>query len=97
MWEYHGSMATLEKRVQVLLSAEQYARLEAGAKNERVSVGAYVREAIDDRLDRKRADAKAALARLWAWADENPMPAMSAEEWSEHKDDLLNRPSLMEI
>ncbi len=90
-------MATLAKRVQVLFSAEQYARLEAAAKSERVSVGAYVREAIDDRLDRKRSDAKAALERLWAWADEHPMPTMTEGEWAEHKDDLLNRPALTGI
>ncbi|GAB2527423.1 ribbon-helix-helix protein, CopG family [Paramicrobacterium agarici] len=90
-------MATLEKRVQVLFDPEQYARLEAEARAERMSVGALIREAVDDRLDRKRSDARAALEELFARADENPMPAMSAEEWEEHKDDLLNRPSLMDI
>jgi hypothetical protein len=90
-------MATLEKRVQVLLSAEQYARVEAAAKRAHVSVGAYVREAIDERLDRKRSDAKAALERLWAWADEHPMPAITEQEWSDHKDDLLDRPALTGI
>lgn len=90
-------MATLEKRVQVLFTPEQYARLEAEAKAERMSVGALIREAVDDRLERKRADARAAMKRMWAWADEHPMPTYSAEEWEEHKDDLLNRPALLDI
>lgn len=90
-------MATLEKRVQVLFSAEQYARLEGEAAAERLSVGAYIREAVDGWMDRKRSDALAALERLFERADQNPTPAFTQEEWALHKDDLLDRPSLREI
>ena len=90
-------MATLEKRVQVLFSAEQYARLEAEATAERLSVGAYVRQAVDGWMDRKRSDALAALERLFERADRSPVPAPSAEEWDIHKEDLLDRPSLRDI
>ncbi len=97
MHVYDRAMATLEKRVQVLFSTEQYARLEAEAKAERMSVGAFIRDALEERLDRRRADAQAALEHLFAWADENPGPSFTPEEWQEHKEDLLNRPSLLEI
>jgi Ribbon-helix-helix protein, copG family len=40
-------MATLSRRVQVLLSSEQYRRLEGLANAEGISVGALVRRAID--------------------------------------------------
>ncbi|MGO2746113.1 hypothetical protein [Microbacterium sp.] len=90
-------MATLEKRVQVLFSAEQYARLEAEATAERLSVGAYVRQAVDGWMDRKRSDALAALDRLFERADQHDEPAMTPKEWALHKEDLLDRPSLREI
>lgn len=90
-------MATLEKRVQVLFSAEQYARLEAEAAAERLSVGAYVRQAVDGWMDRKRSDALAALDRLFERADERSEPGYTQEEWDLHKEDLLDRPSLRDI
>ncbi|MGM7698868.1 hypothetical protein [Microbacterium sp. A84] len=90
-------MATLEKRVQVLFSAEQYAQLEADAAADRMSMGAYIRQALDGWRDRKRSDALAALERLFERADRNPMPAMTQEEWQLHKEDLLDRPSLRDI
>ena len=40
-------MATLSRRVQLLLSPEQYKRLEALAGAEGISVGALIRRAID--------------------------------------------------
>jgi hypothetical protein len=40
-------MATLSRRVQLLLSPEQYKRLEAIADAEGLSVGALIRRAID--------------------------------------------------
>jgi hypothetical protein len=40
-------MATLSRRVQLLLSPEQYKRLEALADAEGLSVGALIRRAID--------------------------------------------------
>jgi hypothetical protein len=85
-------MATLEKRVQVLFSAEQYARLEAEAKIERMSVGAYIRDAVDKRVDRRRADVETAIQGLWAWADEHPVSAPTPEEWDAMKDEMWDRP-----
>lgn len=41
------SMATLTRRVQVLLSAQQYERLEALAQARGTSVGALIRQAVE--------------------------------------------------
>ena len=77
-------MATLEKRVQVLFDEELYARLEAEASAERTSVGAFIREAVSDRLDRRGVEAKAALKRLWARVDAEP--ARGPIDWASEKD-----------
>lgn len=90
-------MATLEKRVQVLFSAEQYSRLEVEAAAQRMSVGAYIREAVDNHLDRKRADARAALERLFERADRNPIPAPTPEEWDRMKDEMWDRPGMQDV
>lgn len=90
-------MATLEKRVQVLFSTEQYERLEAEAMLERMSVGAYIRQAVDGWMDRKRADAADVLQRLFDRVDSLPSSGDAAEDWDEHKDDLLNRRALTDI
>ncbi len=86
-------MATLEKRVQVLFSLEQYAEVEAAAKAERMSVGAFIRDTLDERMNRKRADARAAMERLWAWADANPGPPLDMEEWEREKDEMWDQPA----
>lgn len=90
-------MATLEKRVQVLFSTEQYERLEAEAMLERMSVGAYIRQAVDGWMDRKRADADDALQRLFERVDSLPSSGDVSEDWEHHKEEPLDRPSLMEI
>ncbi|QAY59122.1 ribbon-helix-helix protein, CopG family [Microbacterium protaetiae] len=84
-------MTTLDRRVQVLFDEELYGRLVAEAREERISIGAFIRDAVDERLDRRRADVQAALHRLWASADEVPQPA---EDWEDIKDDPLDRPVL---
>lgn len=89
---YHIVMATLEKRVQVLFSNEQYARVEAEAAQQRMSVGAFIREAVDERMQRKRADAKAALQQLFDWADKHPISAPTTEEWDVMKDEMWDQP-----
>ncbi len=94
---YDGAMATLEKRVQVLFEAEQYERIQAEAARQHMSVGAFIREAVDGWMDRKRVDARAAAKRLWAWADANPSPGITPEYWEAHKDDLNDRPALRDI
>ena len=84
-------MAALDRRVQVLFDEELYERLVAEAREERMSVGALIRDAVDDRLNRRRADAVAALRRLFASGDERPQPM---EDWESVKDDLFDRPFL---
>jgi len=92
-----SGMATLDRRVQVLFDEELYERLLAGAEADRMSVGAYIRQAVSDRIDRKRVDARTALTRLFAWADEHPVPAPTPEEWEQQKEELLDRPSVRDI
>ena len=94
MVTYDRPMATLERRVQVLFDEERYERLVEEAKAERTSVGALIREAVDERLNRRRADAKAALERLFARADEHPQPM---DDWTSVKDAPLDRPSLRDV
>jgi len=91
---YDGVMATMERRVQVLFDEERYERLVAEAKEERMSVGALIREAVDERLDRRRADAQAALERLWTRADAHPV---EMDDWDAVKEDLVDRPVLRDI
>ncbi len=54
-------MSTYSKRVQVLLSPEQFSRLQAIARSEGESVGSLVRNAIEDvylrRAEHERLDA----------------------------------------
>jgi len=73
-------MGTLERRVQVLFAPEQYAQLEQEARRTRQSVGAYIREAVDERLRTRRVDREAAWARLKASAAEGIGPAYEPEE-----------------
>lgn len=94
---YDDRMATLEKRVQVLFDPAQYERIAAEARSLRVSVGALIRETMDERLARRRADAQAALQQLWERADANPGPSYSPEQWETEKDALVDRPALRDI
>ncbi|WP_168197049.1 ribbon-helix-helix protein, CopG family [Agromyces laixinhei] len=87
-------MATLDRRVQVLFEPEQYAALEAEAAAAHMSVGALIREAVDERLARRRRDARAALDALWARADEQP--ARGPIDWAAEKESM-ERPFLREI
>lgn len=77
-------MATLERRVQVLFDEELYEQLVAEARDERVSVGAFIRDAVDHRLGQRRADAQAALQRLFASVDEQPSGPIDLAEEKEH-------------
>jgi hypothetical protein len=91
---YDGIMATLERRVQVLFDAERYAELEAEATASHQSVGALIREAVDDRLARRRRSAREALDQLWASADARPTPG--AIDWSTEKS-AFERESLRKL
>lgn len=67
-------MATLERRVQVLFDPARYAALEDLAATERMSVGALIRQAVDERLDRVRKTKREALGALLAIAEAHPSP-----------------------
>ena len=77
-------MATLERRVQVLFDPARYAALEAEAAAERQSVAALIREAVDERLDRRRQTRQEIVERLFARADAhlNSRPI----DWEEEKE-----------
>jgi hypothetical protein len=87
-------MATLERRVQVLFDPEQYAELEAEAAAVHLSVGALIREAVDERLARRRRSASEALDRLWARAD--ALPPTGPVDWEDEKE-LMERASLRDL
>jgi hypothetical protein len=88
-------MATLERRVQVLFDEELYERLLAEAKAQRLSVGAYIREAVEGRLrERRRMSPQEAMEALFRSGDEHPHPI---GDWETEKEDSLNRPILMDI
>jgi hypothetical protein len=79
-------MATLERRVQVLFDPAQYAALEQEAADQHRSVAAVIREAVDERLQRRRSTQSEALARLFARADEHPVSGPI--DWEAEKDSL---------
>lgn len=88
-------MATLERRVQVLFDEELYDRLLAEARAERMSVGAFIRAAVEGELrQRRRLSPMEALEALFRSGDEHPHPE---EDWESVKEDHLNRPILMDI
>lgn len=81
-------MATLEKRVQVLFDPERFELLVAAAREHGVSVGAFIREAVDERLDECASEApnerQLALQRLFARAEADP-GAYPPFDWEEAK------------
>jgi hypothetical protein len=88
-------MATLDRRVQVLFEEGLYERLLAEAQAERMSVGAFIRDAVEGRLrERRRLSPREALEALFRSGDANPQPD---EDWESVKEDLLDRPILRDI
>jgi hypothetical protein len=81
---YGVNMPMLDRRVQVLFSADQYEALKRLARAESRSVGAVIREAVDTRLDPDRAKRMAAWERLMERAKAHPTPAI--EDWEAVKD-----------
>ncbi|MDR1188808.1 MAG: hypothetical protein LBK95_15395 [Bifidobacteriaceae bacterium] len=76
-------MATLERRVQVLFDPAQYAALEELARSERQSVGATVRETVDQRLASRRTARRAAFERMITSAREQEQQPMG--DWEDVK------------
>lgn len=88
-------MATPEKRVQVLFDPEQYALVEAQARTNSMSVGALIREAVDEYLKRWRFESTRTLREMFKRADETPIvDPVSVEEWYRAYDDELARTEL---
>ncbi len=84
----------LDRRVQVLFDEELYERLLAEARDERMSVGAYIRDAVEGRLrERRRHSPREALAALFASADEHPSGLI---DWAQEKE-LMVREYLRDI
>lgn len=71
-------MATMTRRVQVLLDDERYERLALRAEQDGASVGALIRAAID-RTYPYRADRAQAAERFLASAEAHPMEARDWE------------------
>ncbi|UYM03523.1 ribbon-helix-helix protein, CopG family [Solicola gregarius] len=53
--------ATMTRRLQLLLDEERYERVAAEAKRQRVSVATIIRDAIDEKLEHRRRDKRAAM------------------------------------
>ncbi len=76
-------MSTLDRRVQVLFDPNQYNALEREASAKGKSVGALIREAVDDRLRASTTSKQDALAQLLARADS--VPALGPIDWHAEK------------
>jgi predicted DNA-binding protein len=80
-------MSLLERRMQILVSSEDYERLERVARAEHRSVGSVVREAIDAYLDSDAAArARAVEAFLALPTDDGP-----GEDWADAKQALADQ------
>lgn len=77
-------MATLDKRVQVLFDPERYAILEAEARASGVSVGAFIREAVDLRISEEAERVRSSWQALWDRFDALP-ERYPATDWEEMK------------
>ncbi|MBS1906490.1 MAG: ribbon-helix-helix protein, CopG family [Actinobacteria bacterium] len=68
----------------MLFSAAQYAALEVEARSQELSVGAFIREAVAERLDRQAASGNAEVwTRIFARAD--ALPPGGPIDWDEEK------------
>jgi hypothetical protein len=83
-------MSMLNRRLQVLIDDERWARLEREADRRGVPVALLVREAIDERFP---AHAEARRAALQAVLDAAPMPVPSPEALRAELDELRARRS----
>jgi plasmid stability protein len=82
-------MGELNKRVHVLLDDDRLQRLRQRAAAKGSSVGAVVREAIDQELQRD--DRATALAALESFLAAPPLPVGTPEELDRELDTMLER------
>lgn len=88
-------MTALDKRVQVLFDPERYALLATEARAAGMSVGAFIRESVDQRLGARQNRAVETLHDLFARAAAAPVAdSVSVEEWYREYDDELARTDL---
>ena len=71
-------MSLLERRLQLLLSLEQYRQVEMEAQDVGKSVAAVIREGIDMRLDHGSASRREAAARILR---DTSSPDGAGEDW----------------
>lgn len=81
-------MSMLDRRLQVLIDEERWARLEREAARRKVSVSTVVREAIDDRYP---SDADQRRAALQAVLEADPMAVSDPGELRRELDEIRDR------
>lgn len=81
-------MSMLDRRLQVLIDEERWARLQREAARRKVSVGTVVREAIDDRYPR---DADRRRAALQAVLEADAMAVPDPDELRRELDEIRDR------
>ena len=91
---YSMCMPTLQRRVQILFDPVQYAPLEEEAAANRQSVASIIREAVADRLNRRKRSKREAFERLASRSTAAGVPAPT--DWQKEKDEF-ERSSLADI
>lgn len=81
-------MSMLNRRTQILLDEERYARLERAAQASGRSVAAVIRDAIDAKLADDEATRRRHEAANWLLAQ--PLPADDEPDWAVLKAEMLD-------
>jgi len=79
-------MPMLQRRVQILFDPVQYAALEEEAAAQKQSVASIIREAVADRLDRRKRSKHDAFERLLSRSTAADVPA--PVDWEKEKDEF---------
>jgi hypothetical protein len=79
-------MPRLQRRVQILFDPVQYAALEEEAAALKQSVASIIREAVADRLDRRKRSKRDAFERLLSRSMAADVPAPI--DWEKEKDEF---------
>jgi hypothetical protein len=84
-------MSMLDRRLQVLIDEDRWARLEREAERRKVSVSSVVREAIDERYPH---DAERRRVALQAVLDAEPMAVPDPDELRRELEEIRGREHL---